>query len=147
MLTFYRWYGSSGNRNKICDPIIKHIHSALQDSWAGTYHQKTIKTSYRERFKTWLYKQEEYRLGWMIFSITGHSCVFTMITAAMVLATGNHFIFWPILIGNMMLVMIVCLAGLPSRVIIPVLFLSVIVDIAIILTCLLNGFDFGATYR
>jgi hypothetical protein len=60
--------------------------------------------------------------------------------------TGNHFIFWPFAIGAMAACLVVNLAAMPTRIIIPVFFISLLIDLVIIVLCVANGFDISATY-
>jgi hypothetical protein len=120
-----------------------------------TILQKTAYHSYSseahvslwKKFITWTERQEEYRFGWAAFSIAGHGCVFTIITTLMILFTGNHFIFWPFAIGAMAVTVVANLAAMPTKITIPVLFFSLVIDIAIIGLCIANGFDIAANYR
>ena len=84
---------------------------------------------------------------WTAVAIAGHGCVFTILTTLAILFTGNHFIFWPFAIGAMSMTVVVNLAALPTRITIPVFFLSLIIDAVIIAVCISNGFDIAATYR
>ncbi|MCY7312016.1 MAG: hypothetical protein LH619_14665, partial [Chitinophagaceae bacterium] len=77
----------------------------------------------------------------------GHGCFFTIVTVATILLTGNNFIFWPFAIAAMTIPLIVNLAALPTKITIPVLFFSVLVDLMIIALCISNGFDLAASYR
>ncbi len=106
-----------------------------------------IKTPSWRQFIQWSDRQKKNQLGWMAFSMAGHGCVFTPLTAAMVLLTGNLFIFWPFIITAMGASLVVNLTAQPTRVTIPVLFLSLVIDAVIIGICLFYGFDTGAMYR
>lgn len=53
-----------------------------------------------------------------------------------VVLAGNHFIFWPFVIGAMGITLIVNLAAMPTKITIPVFFFSVLVDLAIIAACI-----------
>ncbi len=123
------------------------MQPTLQHPYARSYQNTEAKTSVWKRFINWADKQEENRFGWVAFSISGHGCLFTILTAAAVLFTGNHFIFWPFIIGAMAIPLIANLAAMPTRITIPILFFSVLIDVAIIVLCLANGFDAGAAYR
>ena len=100
--------------------------------------ETTIQKSLWKRFINWADGQEENRFGWAAFAIAGHGCVFTIITVAVILATGNNFIFWPFAIGAMAASLITNLAALPAKIIIPTLFITVLIDIALIAACLIS---------
>lgn len=122
------------------------MQSTLQNSAAPVFQVTQAHASLWKKFINWADGQEKNRLGWTAFAIAGHGCVFTIVTIAMILFTGNNFIFWPFAIAAMGTPLIVNLAALPSRITIPVLFFSVLVDVAIIVLCLMHGFDVAGTY-
>jgi Predicted membrane protein (DUF2127) len=114
------------------ETTIKHAYSAGNTN-------AVAKASLWHRFINWADKQEENRFGWTAFAIAGHGCVFTIITVAVVLLTGNNFIFWPFAIAAMAICLIVNLAAMPTKITIPVLFFSLLLDLAIILLALTNA--------
>jgi hypothetical protein len=63
---------------------------------------------------------------------------------AVVLA-GNHFIFWPFVIGAMASTLLVNLAAMPTKITIPVFLFSVLVDLVIIISCIMIRFDASGT--
>ena len=114
------------------------METTIQKSFTPTYSQTATKKSLWKRFINWADSQEENRFGWTAFAIAGHGCVFTIITVAVILATGNNFIFWPFAIGAMAASLITNLAALPTKIIIPTLFITVLIDLAIIAACLIS---------
>lgn len=105
-----------------------------------TYLQKNNTTanhhSYWRRFINWAESQGKNRLGWIAFVIVGHGCIFTVFTALTVAFTGNHFIYWPFLIGSMILSVATVIGGMTTKYIIPVFFSSLLVDVLIIVSSL-----------
>ena len=109
-------------------------------------HRRDVtKVSVWKKFIDWCIIQEKYRLGWLAAALTLHGCVLTIFTMFAVVLAGNHFIFWPFIIGGMGITLIVNLAAMPTKITIPVFFFSVLVDIMIIISCIAIGFDAGAT--
>jgi undecaprenyl-diphosphatase len=100
---------------------------------------------YWKKFINWCESQEKYRFGWLAASLTLHGCVLTILTMFAVILSGNHFIFWPFVIGAMAISVITNLAALPTKITIPVFFFSVLVDLVIILCCAVLGFDASGT--
>jgi hypothetical protein len=123
------------------------MQTTIQHSYAPAYLETAKRTSLWKRFIGWCEGQEENRFGWTAFTIAGHGCVFTILTVVAVLFSGNHFIFWPFVIGAMAVPLVVNLAAMPTRITIPVLFLSVLVDLVIIAIAIVNGFDMSPSYR
>jgi hypothetical protein len=114
------------------------METTIQHSFAASISQTTTSKSLWKRFINWADQQEENRFGWTAFAIAGHGCVFTIITLAVILATGNNFIFWPIAIAAMATSLITNLAALPTRITIPTLFITVLIDVAIVVTAIIS---------
>jgi hypothetical protein len=97
------------------------------------------KTSLISRFSAWTSGQQNNRLMWLGLSIAGHGCFLTPLTVALVAFTGmNLALFMTATIG-MAMTLIVNLAALPTKITIPVLILSVIIDVAVIMSAFSLG--------
>ena len=118
------------------ETTFKHVYALQQDD---------TKVSPWKKFITWCIGQEKNRLGWLAGAITLHGCVLTIITMFAVVLAGNHFIFWPFIIGGMGITLVVNLAAMPTKITIPVFFFSVLMDIVIIISCIAIGFDASGT--
>jgi hypothetical protein len=103
------------------------------------------KASAWKKFIAWCDGQEEYRLGWLGAAVTLHGCILTIVTMFAVVLSGNHFIFWPFVIAAMASTLLVNLAAMPTRITIPVFFFSVFIDLVIIISCIVIGFDASGT--
>jgi hypothetical protein len=101
---------------------------------------RTEKTPVIRRFFAWCDQQEKYRLAWLGAIVTGHGCVITPLTLGFVMLAGNNFIFWPLAIAAMGMSLITNLAAMPTKVTIPVFFLSLLIDLVIIVNCILLVF-------
>lgn len=101
--------------------------------------------SYWKRFVNWSAGQEENRLLWTAIAIFGHGCIITVLTILVVVLTGNNFIYWPFVILAMAASVVSYLASMPTKVTIPIFFLSVLLDLVIIISCLFTGFS-SSTY-
>jgi hypothetical protein len=91
------------------------------------------------RFINWADEQEKNHWGWTAGILVGHGCIATIFTMIAIVFTGNNFIFWPFAIAAMAVCVITNLAAMPTRITIPVFFISLLVDVAIILICIVNG--------
>jgi hypothetical protein len=118
------------------ETTVRHLHA---------YEIDTTHVSPWKKFITWCTGQEKYRLGWLAAAITVHGCILTILTMFAVILAGNHFIFWPFVIGAMGITLIVNLAAMPTKITIPVFFISVFVDLVIIVSCIAIGFDATGT--
>ncbi len=97
------------------------------------------------KFIEWSETQEKYRFGWLAASFTIHGCILTIFTMFAIILSGNHFIFWPFVIAAMGMSVVTNLAAMPTKVTIPVFFLSVLIDLLIIAACIILGFDISGT--
>jgi hypothetical protein len=118
------------------ETTVKHVYA---------HRLNDTRISVWKKFIDWCISQEKYRLGWLAAAITLHGCVLTIFTMFAVVLAGNHFIFWPFIIGGMGITLVVNLAALPTRITIPVFLFSVLVDLAIIISCIAIGFDVSGT--
>jgi hypothetical protein len=116
--------------------VVRHIY---------THPMNASKLSTWRKFINWCDSQQKYRLGWMIVTITLHGCVLSIFTMFAVILAGNHFIFWPFVIGAIGMTLFTNLVELPTKITIPVFFFSVLVDIVIVISCIAIGFHFRGT--
>ena len=104
----------------------------IQPSYNPAYSRAAKKETLVARFFNWCDGQEQYRLGWLAVIITIHGCVLTPLTVLTLVSTGNNIAFWGITIGAMAMALITNLAAMPTKVTIPIFFLSVLIDIAVV---------------
>lgn len=119
-----------------------------------TIIQATISSSHARRlerpltiskFMNWCNGQEKNHLGWLDGILTIHGCVFTPITLFAIILSGTYF---PFFIGALVAMSLAAcnqLAAMPTKVTIPVFFFSVLIDVAIIISCISIGFNPAAT--
>ncbi len=108
----------------------------IQHTFSPAYERAEKKESIITRFFNWCGSQEESRFGWLATIVTGHGCIITPITLFFVMIAGNNFVFWGMVIGAMAMALIVNLAALPTKITIPVFFLSVLIDLVVIFNCI-----------
>lgn len=119
--------------------------TTLQQHYTSSYETGSVKTSAWRRFINWCDEQEKSRFGWVAVSMTLHGCIITIFTAFAIILSGNHFIFWPFAIAAMGITLVVNLAAMPTKIIIPAFFFSILIDLGVIISCALMGFDFSNT--
>ena len=108
------------------------MNTALQHNIATTYapsHRSVWST-----FMSWCQGQEENRFLWLSIALAGHGCLLAPLTLMAVMFAGNSMLLWAFVIGGMAMALITNLAALSTKITIPVLFLSVLIDIAVIIT-------------
>lgn len=108
----------------------------IQQSLARTYSQELQKASLWTRFISWCENQEESRFLWLGIALATHACFITPLTLAVVMFTGNSMLFFAFGIAAMAMALITNLAALPTKVTIPTFFLSLVLDLVIIITSL-----------
>ncbi len=109
----------------------------LQQSY-DTIHfpAQTKKNTLVHRFFSWCRSQEKNRLAWLAVIIAGHGCIITPITLLIVMLSGTNFIVWPWIIAAMGMPLVTNLAALPTKITIPLFFLSIMMDFVIIGYCI-----------
>ena len=98
------------------------------------------------RFMTWCNNQQENRLLWLGIALAGHGCVITPLSIMAVLLAGSNLFLFIVVLVAMGLSLVTNLAALPTRITIPVFILSILIDLVVIISCLVIGFDITSTY-
>ncbi|HMC99003.1 MAG TPA: hypothetical protein VKH37_02590 [Ferruginibacter sp.] len=99
-------------------------------------HTKRHSVSLWTQFINYATNQQPNRMLWLAIGLVGHGCIFTVATLAVVVLTGNVFALYAIACFPMGLVLVVNLAALPTKIIIPVFFLSILIDIGVIIAAI-----------
>jgi predicted membrane protein len=113
----------------------------FNSSQAEFKHESLIK-----RFFTWCKDQEKNRLIWLGIALTVHGCVLTPITFMAVAFSGLNLFLVYVVIAAMAATVIPNLAAQPTKVTLPLFFLSVIIDVLIIIYSLTQGLSAGNVY-
>lgn len=88
------------------------------------------------RFFRWSKDQQPRQFLWLGIALAGHGCVVTPITIFFVYLAGMNFALFMVALFSMTAALIVNLSAMPTRITIPVLLASVVVDILVIITAL-----------
>jgi hypothetical protein len=99
-----------------------------------------------QRFMHYCEAQENNRLLWLGISLAGHGCIITPLTVMAVLLAGSNLFLFILALVAMGMSLVSNLAAMPTKATIPIFFVSMILDIAIIFSCVLLGFDISKTY-
>lgn len=105
------------------------------------YFPVTQKHSLAKRFIRWCAAQEKNRLGWLAAMLTLHGCVLAPVTVAFLFLGGNQIIFWAFVIAAMAMTLVSNLAAMPTKITIPIFFLSLLIDFAVIVINLVIYFQ------
>ena len=120
--------------------------TTLNQTISTTYTERTASTSLLGKFFDWCKGQQENRLLWLGIVLAGHGCILTPLTVMAVLLAGTNITLFILAIVAMGMSLVTNLAAMPTKITIPVFLLSVLIDIAIIISCVAMGFDITKTY-
>ncbi len=95
-----------------------------------------VRSSLWTNFMNWCKGQEGYRLLWVAVALSVHGCALTPLVLAIILLTGFHFGLIILSLAAMGIAVITNLAAMPTRITIPVFFLSVLIDLGIIIAAI-----------
>ena len=112
---------------------IDHMQNEIT---SGSLPSNSEKGGALSRFLHWCTAQEQSRIKWIGFSILGYIGAVIPLTAMMIILSGNHFALWLIVIITGTAVLSVNLSAMPTKVTIPTLTISLVINIVIILHCL-----------
>lgn len=117
------------------------METILQQTAPVTYNPTISKPSFITNFFVWCDRQETYRFGWVGGIITFHGCVITPLTLLAIVLSGNNLVLFITAIIAMGMSLVTNLAATPTKVTIPVFFLSILIDLVIIALCIAAGFN------
>jgi hypothetical protein len=123
------------------------MQTTIQHSVFQLPGTKLVKVSLWKRFIAWCKGQQEHRILWLAVSLLGHGCFITILTLFAIIFSGNSIILWPFAIVAMGMPLVANLAAMPTKITIPLFALGVLIDLVIIITCIIIGFDFNSVYR
>src|SRR4030095_4699025 len=101
------------------------------------YTEKSLIRSLLTRFNQWCADQQESRLLWQAISLAALGSIFTPLTVAVVMVSGNPLSLFVLAMASMGMTMVINLAALPTKITIPVFLLSILIDLAIIIPCII----------
>ena len=71
---------------------------------------------------------------WLGIILAAHGCILTPLTVMGVMFTGNNLYLFVLAIAAMGMTLVTNLAALPTRITIPVFLLSILIDVAIVVS-------------
>ena len=121
------------------------METTLQSSIVSARINRVERLSIIAKFMNWCIGQEKNRLGWLGGILVVHGCLFTPITLFAIILSGTYFPFYIAALVAMGLAVVTNLAAMPTKFTIPIFFFSLLVDIAIIISCIFMGFNLSFT--
>ena len=125
---------------------MKMATTTFNETIAAAYTEKNTSISPVGKFFAWCKGQEQNRLLWLGIILAGHGCILTPLTVMAVLLAGTNMVLFVLAIAAMGMSLVTNLAAMPTKITIPVFLLSVLIDIAIAISCVAIGFDITTTY-
>jgi hypothetical protein len=104
----------------------------IHPTYRPEYYPATQKISLVKKFISWCKSQEEKRLGWLAVMLFLHGCVLAPVTIAFIFLGGNQMVFWAFVIAAMAMTLVSNLAAMPTKITIPIFFLSLLIDLTVI---------------
>lgn len=104
----------------------------LQQSYVPVLTSERRKQSIVTQFFSWCKGQEENRLAWLAVILTVHGCVLSPATVLLIVSGNNSITLWGMAIGAMCISLVTNLSAMPTKITIPVFFLSIVIDLAAI---------------
>jgi len=118
----------------------------MNHAFSTTYTEKAAKPGLVTKFMDWCKGQDENRFMWIGIVLAGHGCILTPLTVMAVLLAGTNMFLFMLCIIAMGMALVTNLAAMPTKITIPVFLLSVLIDIAVLISCFALGFDIAKTY-
>ncbi|MGN6166170.1 MAG: hypothetical protein ACTHOF_16670 [Flavisolibacter sp.] len=110
--------------------------TTLSQTMAASYTEKETSVSVFKKFMNWCKEQDENRFMWVGIALAGHGCVLTPLTVMAVVFAGTNMFLFMLAIVAMGMALVTNLAAMPTKITIPVFILSIVIDIAIVFTCI-----------
>lgn len=115
------------------DNILTRNQSIHYPSYSGS---KAGNLNLVQRFMAYAEGQQYNRLLWVGLGLMLHGCLITPITALVILFNGHQFPLIITCIASMTMVVVPNLAAMPTKYTVPLFFLSLLIDIGLIITAL-----------
>lgn len=128
-------------RNASLSSKIIEMDALHQPYISARFIDRSTKTI-AHQFLDWCKGQEKNRLVWLAIIIAGHGCIITPITVLILVFTGNSMLLWALAIAAMTMALVTNLAALPTKITLPVFFLSLVMDL-IVVSCSLAYLTVG----
>ena len=110
------------------------MQTTINQTINSTYNDVALKTSLWTRFMAYCKGQEANRLLWLGVILAVHGCILTPITVMATFFAGPSFSLFMAGMVAMGIALVTNLAAMPTRITIPAFALSVLVDIAVIVS-------------
>jgi len=120
--------------------------TTYQQAIVSNYTERVSKTSVFSKFINWCANQQENRLLWLGIALAGHGCIITPLTVMAVMLAGTNLTLFMLALVSMGIAVVTNLAALPTKITIPALVFTILLDIAIVIVAAVHGFNLANTF-
>jgi len=117
------------------------MQTILNQPISTNYSEVQSQASLWMRFMNYCKGQEENRLMWVGIALAAHGCVLTPVTVMVTFLAGPNFFLFMTAMVAMGVALVTNLAAMPTKITIPAFVLSILIDVAIILSCVVALFS------
>lgn len=121
--------------NNLCNIKFQTMPISFPTSFQTTFRAESLMPAFLKKFLSWSERQKENRFLWLGVSLGVHGCFLTPITAMVVLTTTASMFLFSLTIAAMGIAVIANLAGLSTRITIPVFVFSILMDFGVLIAC------------
>ena len=119
----------------MCNKNEMKMETTLQQTVNTTYNEVSVQPKLWTRFLNYCKGQEHNRLLWLGAILAAHGCILTPLTVMVTLFAGPNFFLFMLSIVAMAIALVTNLAAMPTKITIPAFALSVVIDIAVLFSC------------
>ncbi|MFL5811310.1 MAG: hypothetical protein ACJ749_17440 [Flavisolibacter sp.] len=120
--------------------------TTYQQTIASNYTERISKPSVFSKFIKWCENQQENRLLWLGIALAGHGCIITPLTVMAVMLAGTNLSLFMLALVSMSIAVVTNLAALPTKITIPALVFTILLDLGIIISAAVHGFNLANTF-
>jgi hypothetical protein len=113
-----------------------HMSTTVLNHTERNYKHSGFTIPALTRFMNWSRNQEDNRIMWVGIALVLHGCVLTPLTVMAVAFTGMNLILFMAAIIAIGMALVTNLAAMSTKVTVPVFFLSVVIDLVIVIASL-----------
>jgi hypothetical protein len=88
----------------------------------------------------WCNEREVARIAWFEELFAVQVCLLTPLTLLLIVLSGNSGYLWAFAMGAITIQVPALLSELPAKATIPLLFISIAIELALVTTCIVHGF-------
>lgn len=104
-------------------------------TFQATFRARSLMPSFLKNFLSWSEGQKENKFLWLGIALGVHGCFLTPLATMVVLTTTANMFLFSLVIAAMGIAVIANLAGLNTRITIPIFVFSILMDLGVLIAC------------